>query len=88
MIKPLRERLQIYFWLFIGSIMMTTVFLVSGYDYRRNKGFFLAEDREPMSFGEALAAFPKEYPYILLALVIVLVLVELIAFIAQLFTRR
>lgn len=83
MIKPLKERLQIYLLLFLFSIAATVALLFSGYDYRRNQGFFLAEDREPMSFGEVLLAFPKEYLYILLGLVGVVAFVELLLFITQ-----
>jgi len=88
MIKPLKERIQIYVLLLVFSVVTLIALLFSGYDYRRSQGFFVAEDREPMSLGEVLAAFPKEYLYMLAALVGMIVLVEIAIFIGQRIFRR
>lgn len=55
---------------------MIVGFLVSGYDYSRAKGFYLATDRESMPFVEALKKLPEEYMWFVFVFVGMVLVVE------------
>lgn len=81
--KPLKERIQIYIWIGLAIVIGSIGLLLTGYDYRRNKGFYKADDREAMSFIEMLGALPSELIWSILALIFIIVVVELFIFIVM-----
>ncbi|MBX2847424.1 MAG: hypothetical protein KTR16_03835 [Acidiferrobacterales bacterium] len=74
--KPVKERLKIYLMIVAFGLVLIVAFLVSGYDYSKSKGFYVSEDREPMTFIEALGALPSELVWFSLAFAIVILVVE------------
>lgn len=81
-VKPFKERVKIYLMVLAFGLIGILGLLVSGYDYSRPKGFFLAEKREAMSFSESLMALPNEYIWFAVAFIFIIFIVELIILIA------
>ncbi len=85
--KPLKTRIKIYALIAAFGLIANLGLLMTGYDYRKSQGFFVSQDRESMSFSEALIRLPNEYIWWLLFFVLIVLVVEVVVFAFMLFRK-
>lgn len=86
--KPIKERIKIYFMIFVFGLFGILALLLTGHDYTRARGFFVSDKREAMSLSESIIALPKEYLWFALAFIMIFFIVEIFIFIAKFITNK